>query len=175
MIADGDDIWQDIADTAHKHVIDRHIPFNTYVRRRLPLRLARWIVRWRNAMFGSLGWLVARKAPEYSKRLAWGIAERNTGSRPHRAGAREAVGVHEFPRLHACLSAPGRRQDAEQPALNLKSGLVLRAPDVLPKSGTRRPWMLSHNFARDVIGRPFESIEQSMVFGRVRTEASQPA
>ena len=75
-----DDIWQYIADAAHKHGIDRHIRFNTYVRRRLPLRLARWIVRWRNAMFGSLGWLVARKAPEFSKRLARGIAERNTGA-----------------------------------------------------------------------------------------------
>ena len=32
MIADGDHIWQYIADTARKHGIDEHIRFNTYVR-----------------------------------------------------------------------------------------------------------------------------------------------
>ena len=32
MIADGDDIWNYIADTARKHGIDEHIRFNTYVR-----------------------------------------------------------------------------------------------------------------------------------------------
>jgi hypothetical protein len=55
----------------------------------------------------------------------------------------------------------------EQPAFNLQSGYVLRALDVLPKSGTRRPWALTHNYLRDVLGRRFESIEDSMVFGRV--------
>ena len=32
MIADGDDIWEYIDDTARKHGIDKHIRFNTYVR-----------------------------------------------------------------------------------------------------------------------------------------------
>ena len=32
MIADGDHIWEYMADTARKHGIDRHIRFNTYVR-----------------------------------------------------------------------------------------------------------------------------------------------
>ena len=33
----------------------------------------------------------------------------------------------------------------EQPAFNLDSGYVKRGLHMLPKSGTRRPWMLSHN------------------------------
>ena len=32
MIADGDHIWEYMADTARKHGIDKHIRFNTYVR-----------------------------------------------------------------------------------------------------------------------------------------------
>jgi hypothetical protein len=61
----------------------------------------------------------------------------------------------------------------EQPAFNLDSGYVKRGLRMLPKSGTRRPWMLTHNFLRDVLGRPFESIDESMVFGRVA--AKEPA
>jgi hypothetical protein len=63
----------------------------------------------------------------------------------------------------------------EQPAFNLQSGYVLRALDVLPKSGTRRPWALTHNYLRDVLGRRFESIEDSMVFGRVATASAGSA
>jgi hypothetical protein len=50
---------------------------------------------------------------------------------------------------------------------------VKRGLRMLPKSGTRRPWMLTHNFLRDVLGRPFEAIDESMVFGRVA--AKEPA
>jgi hypothetical protein len=70
--------------------------------------------------------------------------------------------THAYPHL-------GGVRMPEQPAFNLQSGYVLRSLDVLPKSGTRRPWMLSQNYLRDVLGRPFESIEESMVFGRAAT------
>jgi hypothetical protein len=60
----------------------------------------------------------------------------------------------------------------EQPAFNLQSGYVMRSLDVLPKSGVRRPWALTHNYLRDAFGDRFASIEESMVFGRV--EAAQP-
>ncbi|MGH3674255.1 MAG: flavin-containing monooxygenase [Mycobacterium sp.] len=77
--------------------------------------------------------------------------------------------THAYPHL-------GDADMPEQPAFNLQSGYVLRSLDVLPKSGTRRPWALTHHYVRDVFGRPFESIEESMVFGRVQTlDEAQPA
>ncbi|SCG36454.1 flavin-containing monooxygenase [Micromonospora coxensis] len=40
---------------------------------------------------------------------------------------------------------------ARIPLIDLKSGYVLRSLDVLPKQGTRAPWRLHQNYARDVI------------------------
>jgi cation diffusion facilitator CzcD-associated flavoprotein CzcO len=262
-------------------------PTANAIRRWLPLRMAHWIVRWRNALIGSLGWVVARKAPEFSRRLARRIAERNLPdgydidthfTPPYKpwdqrlclmvgadlykaisAGGLDMITDHvDSVDTTGIMLRSGRRLDAdviitatgiqlqalggitlsvdgaqinphdrfvfrrhlledvpnaawcvgysnaswtlgadltarsvakllaymeshgytrayphlgkvdmpEQPAFNLQSGYVLRSPDELPKSGTRRPWVLSHNFVRDVLGRPFESIEESMVFGR---------
>jgi cation diffusion facilitator CzcD-associated flavoprotein CzcO len=76
--------------------------------------------------------------------------------------------THAYPHL-------GEVDMPEQPAFNLQSGYVLRSLDVMPKSGTRRPWALTHNFLRDVLGRPFESIEKSMVFGRATTPSAASA
>ena len=47
--------------------------------------------------------------------------------------------THAYPHL-------GGVHMPEQPAFNLQSGYVLRSHDVLPKSGTRRPWAVSHNY-----------------------------
>ena len=49
-----------------------------------------------------------------------------------------------------------------------QAGYVQRAPHALPKSGTRRPWNVRHNYVLDVIDHRFDRIEESMVFGRVR-------
>jgi cation diffusion facilitator CzcD-associated flavoprotein CzcO len=268
-------------------------PTANAIRRWLPLRMAHWIVRWRNALIGSLGWVVARRAPEFSKRLARRIAERNLPdgydidthfTPPYkpwdqrlcimvgadlykaislggldmvtdhvdsvdatgivlRSGRRldadviiTATGIQlqslggitlsvdgaqinphdrfvfrrhlleDVPNAAWCVGYTnaswtlgadltarsvakllaymdshgytrayphlGKVDMAEQPAFNLQSGYVLRSPDELPKSGTRRPWVLSHNFVRDVLGRPFESIEESMVFGRAATASA---
>lgn len=75
--------------------------------------------------------------------------------------------THAYPHL-------GDVQMAEQPVFNLQSGYVLRAQKVLPKSGVRGPWEVTHNYLRDAIGKRFEDIEESMVFGRATT-ASAPA
>src|SRR6202171_266380 len=47
------------------------------VRRVLPLRVAHWLIRWRNAFFGGLVWFIARKTPRFGKRLLRRVAERN--------------------------------------------------------------------------------------------------
>jgi cation diffusion facilitator CzcD-associated flavoprotein CzcO len=258
------------------------------LRKVLPLKTAHWIVRWRNALIAGVIWLVARKAPEFSKRLLRRIAERNlpvgydidthfnppynpwdqrlcfiigadlyqeiakgrvemvTDQVDHvdsegivlKSGGRidadvivTATGLQLQSLGGATLSVDGEKIDPhdrflyrrhlledvpnaawcvgytnaswtlgadltaqsfaklvaymdshgythayphlgnvkmpEQPAFNLDSGYVKRGLHMLPKSGTRRPWKLTHNYVRDMLGRPFESIEESMVFGRV--------
>ena len=76
--------------------------------------------------------------------------------------------THAYPHL-------GDVHMAEQPVFNLQSGYVLRAQGVLPKSGVGRPWEMTHTYLRDVIGQRFESIEESMVFGRAATASAPPA
>jgi cation diffusion facilitator CzcD-associated flavoprotein CzcO len=76
--------------------------------------------------------------------------------------------THAYPHL-------GDTDMPEQPAFNLQAGYVLRALDVLPKSGTRRPWMISHHFLRDVVDHRFRPIDDQMVFGRVAADRRQLA
>jgi cation diffusion facilitator CzcD-associated flavoprotein CzcO len=76
--------------------------------------------------------------------------------------------THAYPHL-------GDVHMAEQPVFNLQSGYVLRAPNVLPKSGVRKPWEVTHNYLRDAIGKRFEDIEESMVFGRATTASAPQA
>ena len=76
--------------------------------------------------------------------------------------------THAYPHL-------GDVHMPEQPPFNLQSGYVLRSLDVLPKSGIRRPWAMTHNYLRDVLGHRFASIEDSMVFGRVATVSAGSA
>jgi hypothetical protein len=52
---------------------------------------------------------------------------------------------------------------------------VQRAPHALPRSGTRRPWHVRHNYVLDAIDHRFDRIEESMVFGRVPAQQTQPA
>jgi cation diffusion facilitator CzcD-associated flavoprotein CzcO len=271
-------------------------PTANAIRRLLPLPLAHWIVRWRNAFVAALLWVVARKAPGFSRSVIRRIAERNlppgydidthfkppynpwdqrmcfiVGADLYKAitdGDVEMVTDHvDHVDATGIVLKSGRRLDADviitatgiqlqalggitisvdgekvtphdrflyrrhlledvpnaawcmgytnaswtlgadltaqavakllaymdshgythayphlgdvdmpdQPAFNLQSGYVLRSLDVLPKSGTRRPWALTHNFLRDVVGRRFESIDESMVFGRVEAAEAQSA
>jgi cation diffusion facilitator CzcD-associated flavoprotein CzcO len=268
-------------------------PTANAIRKVLPLKAAHWIVRWRNAIVSVLMWLVARRAPEFSKRALRRIAERNlpegydidthftpsynpwdqrlcfiVGADLYKAiseGSVDVVTDHidhidaqgimlqsgrhldadvivtatglqlqalggitvsidgekidphdrfvykrhmldDVPNMAWCVGYVnaswtlgadltarsvarllsymdahgythahphlGDTDMAEQPTLNLQSGYILRALDVLPKSGTRRPWEVGHNFLRDVLDHRLRPIEEEMVFGRAgATEA----
>jgi cation diffusion facilitator CzcD-associated flavoprotein CzcO len=271
-------------------------PGFNWIRKVLPRRTAHMIVRWTMALFGSLVWLVSRRAPEFTKRLLRRLAERNLpagydidthftppynpwdqrmcfllGSDLYKAVAAgdvemvtdhvdhmdatgivlrsgrhldadliitatgiqlqalggttvsldgEKINPHDrfFFRRHLLEDVPnaawcmgytnaswtlgadltaqavakllaymdshgytraypqlGGLDVPEQPAFNLQSGYVMRSLDVLPKSGVRRPWALTHNYLRDVFGARFESIEESMVFGRVEAAQAESA
>ena len=262
-------------------------PTANALRKVLPLRLAHWIVRWRNALMGSALWLVSRRAPEFTKRRLRRIAESHlpagydidthftppynpwdqrlcfiigadlyravsdgrlevvtdhidhmdrggivlkSGGRldadvivtatglalqalggitvsidgekidPHEKfmyrrhmledvpnmawcmgytnaswtlgadmTARSVAKLLEYMHSHGYTSAYphlGNTRMPEQPAFNLQSGYVLRGLAALPKSGTRRPWVVSHNFLRDTFDHRFTPVDHSMVFGR---------
>ena len=66
--------------------------------------------------------------------------------------------THAYPHL-------GDIEMQEKPAWDLAAGYVKRAKHALPKSGTRRPWMVRHNYLLDVIDHRSDRIEESMVFG----------
>jgi hypothetical protein len=72
---------------------------------------------------------------------------------------------HAYPHL-------GDVKMPEQPAFNLDSGYVKRGLHMLPKSGTRKPWVVSHNFLADALGHRFTSVDESMVFGRVAKKSA---
>jgi cation diffusion facilitator CzcD-associated flavoprotein CzcO len=76
--------------------------------------------------------------------------------------------THAYPHL-------GDVEMGERPTFDLQAGYVLRALDVLPKSGTRRPWMVSHSFLRDVLDHRLRPIEDQMVFGRVDIDEAKTA
>ncbi|NWP10235.1 FAD-containing monooxygenase EthA, partial [Escherichia coli] len=52
----------------------------------------------------------------------------------------------------------------EAPFLDFTSGYVQRAADRLPRQGTRKPWRLNQNYARDVMALKFGGIDQEMEF-----------
>ena len=268
-------------------------PTAVAMRKVLPLKLAHWLVRWRNAVIGGMLWLVARRAPEVSKRFLRRIAERNlpagydidthftppynpwdqrlcfiigadlykeiakgrvemvtdhidhvdadgimlrsgrhldadvivtaTGLQLQSLGGAtisldgEKVDPHDrflyrrhmledvpnaawcvgysnaswtlgadltarsFAKLVAYMDSHGYTHAyphlgnvdmPEQPMFNLESGYVKRGLHLLPKSGTRAPWVVSHNFLADALRHRFAAVEESMVFGRVATASS---
>jgi cation diffusion facilitator CzcD-associated flavoprotein CzcO len=73
--------------------------------------------------------------------------------------------THAYPHL-------GDKPMAEKPAWNINAGYVQRALHALPKSGTRRPWNVRHNYVLDAIDHRFDRIEESMVFGRANSAIS---
>jgi cation diffusion facilitator CzcD-associated flavoprotein CzcO len=76
--------------------------------------------------------------------------------------------THAYPHL-------GDKPMPEKPAWNINAGYVQRAAHVLPKSGTRRPWNVRHNYVLDAIDHRFDRIEESMVFGRADAEDAKSA
>lgn len=63
----------------------------------------------------------------------------------------------------------------EKPTWDLSAGYITRAPHSLPRSGTKRPWHVRHNYVLDVIDHRFDRIEESMVFGRAPARIASPA
>ena len=76
--------------------------------------------------------------------------------------------THAYPHLGS-VTMP------EKPTFDLQAGYVQRALHALPKSGTRRPWKVRHNYALDAFEHRFDRIEESMVFGRVQSGRRVPA
>ncbi|AFM16315.1 putative flavoprotein involved in K+ transport [Mycolicibacterium chubuense NBB4] len=76
--------------------------------------------------------------------------------------------THAYPHL-------GNVPLAEKPAFDLQANYIKRSPHALPKSGTRRPWNVRHNYVLDVIDHRFDRIEESMVFGRAAVREPHPA
>jgi cation diffusion facilitator CzcD-associated flavoprotein CzcO len=64
-----------------------------------------------------------------------------------------------------CYPHLGDQVMAQKPAFDLQAGYVQRNPHALPKSGTKRPWNVRHNFVLDYLDHRFDRIEESMVFG----------
>lgn len=60
----------------------------------------------------------------------------------------------------------------EKHAWDLQAGYVLRAPEALPKSGTKRPWNIRQDWVLDALDHRFDRITESMVFGCSPTRAS---
>jgi monooxygenase len=50
------------------------------------------------------------------------------------------------------------------PFLDFTSGYIQRAADLLPRQGTRKPWRLHQNYARDLMALKFGGIDQEMEF-----------
>ena len=60
----------------------------------------------------------------------------------------------------------------EKPTWDLQAGYVLRNAHALPKSATKRPWVVRQDFLADAVDYRFiDKVDEDMVFGRVRTPA----
>lgn len=67
--------------------------------------------------------------------------------------------THAYPHL-------GDEPMPEKPAWDIQAGYVLRALHALPKSGTKRPWNVRQNYFADAVDYRFDTLGESMVFGR---------
>ncbi len=60
----------------------------------------------------------------------------------------------------------------EKPIWDLQAGYVMRNLHALPKSGTKRPWVVRQDYFADAIDHRFlDKIDEDMVFGRVSQSA----
>jgi len=63
---------------------------------------------------------------------------------------------------HGYVQCTPRREDgsvAEKPMLDLTSGYVQRAVDRLPRQGSRKPWKMYQNYARDLLSVRFSRVD----------------
>jgi monooxygenase len=80
---------------------------------------------------------------------------------------------------HGYMQCIPRREDApiaEKPVLDLTSGYVQRAIDTLPRQGSRKPWKLYQNYARDLLSVRFSRVNDgTMEFARRGERVSRKA
>ena len=87
-----------------------------------------------------------------------------------RASAKLIEYMNDHGYTHAYPHLTG--QPVEKPSWDLQAGYVKRNPHALPKSSTKRPWVVRQDFLADAIDFRFlDKIEEDMVFGRVKTPA----
>ena len=67
-----------------------------------------------------------------------------------------------------CTPRRGDAAIAEEPTLPLTSGYIERAKHLLPKQGTRKPWRMNQNYARDVMALRFGALEDGALEFRRR-------
>ncbi|WP_458319928.1 flavin-containing monooxygenase [Mycolicibacterium brisbanense] len=114
-----------------------------------------WCIGYTNASWTLRADMTARAA---AKLLAYMDSHGYTHAYPHRG--------------------PGPMQ--EKRTWDLEAGYIKRSEHALPRSGTKRPWHVRHNYVLDAIDHRFDRIEESMVFGRAPavaqpTPESKPA
>ena len=54
----------------------------------------------------------------------------------------------------------------EEPFLDFQAGYVLRSLDQFPKQGSKAPWKVTMNYARDLVSLRYGSVTESMKFSR---------
>lgn len=92
--------------------------------------------------------------------------------------ARSVARLLSYMRSHGYTSArPHRGKEilTEKPVWDIQAGYVLRALDVMPKSGTKRPWNVRQNYIVDAIDHCFDRVTESMIFGNCAHKASRAA
>jgi hypothetical protein len=57
-----------------------------------------------------------------------------------------------------------------QPFLDFTSGYVTRAMAKFPKQGSKAPWRLHQNYARDLLALRYGSVDDGMVFSNPAPE-----
>ena len=73
--------------------------------------------------------------------------------------------THAYPHL-------GGRPPAEKKTWDLQAGYVQRSLNQLPKSSTKRPWVVRQDYLADAIDFRFrDKIEEDMVFGTAKKQA----
>ncbi len=72
---------------------------------------------------------------------------------------------HGRARLRQCTPHNRDPSVAAEPFIDFSSGYVLRAIDQFPKQGSKAPWRLYQNYARDIVALRFGSLDDgAMVF-----------
>jgi hypothetical protein len=78
---------------------------------------------------------------------------------------------------HGYASCTPRNHDPSitpEPFIDFNSGYVLRAIDKFPKQGSKTPWRLHQNYARDTVALKFGELEDG-VMEFARSRALSPA